>query len=103
MPCLSWLVNARNRGVRGSGPPGFRRGLDATDRAFLRGAAGVGRVHDATNARCRLGLTWHTPPRCIARHGSQISPGLAPHAPVLPGRPRGVDTTIATRSARRVV
>ena len=34
MPCLSWLVNARNRGVRGSGPPGFRRGLDATDRAF---------------------------------------------------------------------
>ena len=34
MPCLSWLVNARNRGVRGSGPPGFRRGLDATGRAF---------------------------------------------------------------------
>jgi hypothetical protein len=80
-------------------PPGAR----CHGRAFLRGAAGVARVHDATNARCRLGLTWHTPPRCIARHGSRISPGLAPHAPVLPGLPRGVDTTIATRSARRVV
>jgi len=42
MPCLSWLVNARNRGVRGSGPPGFRRGLDATDRAGAFGPAWSG-------------------------------------------------------------
>ena len=26
MPCLSWLVHARSRGVRGSGPPGFAGG-----------------------------------------------------------------------------
>jgi hypothetical protein len=66
MPCFSWLVNARNRGVRGSGPPGFRRGLDATDRA---GAFG--------SARSGWGTVQETPARELSRFGATPWPQIA--------------------------
>jgi len=66
MPCLSWLVNARNRGVRGSGPPGFRRGLDATDRA---GAFGP--------ARSGWGTVLETPARELSRFRATPWPQIA--------------------------
>ena len=66
MPCFSWLVNARNRGVRGSGPPGFRRGLDATDRA---GAFGP--------ARSGWGTVLETPARELSRFRATPWPQIA--------------------------
>jgi hypothetical protein len=92
MPCLSWLVNARNRGVRGSGPPGFRRGLDATDRAQHDNRAGTGH-----------GLTCHAPPRCITRQASPhlVKLDAACTTPQLGWRAgRGQNATIPARPAK---
>ena len=77
MPCLSWLVNARSRGVRGSGPPGFRRGLDATDRASLFGSVGKSALAPPCSSRCGRSHA-HTeidrPRHCSARDVWAILP-----------------------------
>jgi hypothetical protein len=104
MPCHSWLVNARSRGVRGSGPPGFRRGLDATDRAWLLGLA-------RGPNRYRLGLAFVSARRCVpdalARQLSRFRATPWPQIETVRRRAasrRGTgETAQASRAGRRFV
>src|SRR4051794_7558755 len=84
MPCQPRLVHARNRGVRGSGPPGFRRGPAAM--ACL--AAGP--------------LPWLASPRGAT--ASVLPAGPSAQSGGLDRAPSGgVYATILPRSAKRAV
>src|SRR5438309_837548 len=88
MPCQPRLVHARNRGVRGSGPPGFRREADA----MCLGRGGPLRVRGGNRARSGARPARPDPPAraLVAAPGPTRSTG-------------GVYTTILARSPRVVV
>jgi hypothetical protein len=110
MPCLSWLADARNRGVRGSGPPGFRREPDATDRASRRCA--VPARGGPTGCMTRQSAAdWPGPDvsrTAQVHHTTGLRAfGRADASCTIPqgrmGCRRGVNETTGSRSARRVV
>ena len=99
MPCLSWLVNARNRGVRGSGPPGFRREPDATDRAGLFVLAGRARGTPAQHGKGpRAQMMVEVWANVIACRGQ--SPARLPSARRLVDFPRQLDALVRPVSGR---
>jgi hypothetical protein len=97
MPCLSWLVNARSRGVRGSGPPGFRRGLDATDRAGCSARRGPNRSRRAAElGRRAIPYRASRAPRAVTKKCPRAALVVEVRAILVAYR-----TTIARTDARR--